>query len=324
MSFYGDLTALRKDGVIAKDRVKAAQAACRGGIQIADLAALARFLDKKFPSGLGYFDASMSAGAFPSAIAAFKVSVYGGWSKIAQHGIYVVFGDHIIRRLQDAKESFATKEKYRDELAGAKQHYVNGLMYCVKEAHGEGLDVLALPCFPEPRSLLECAQEAVSCQRLAANLRAEKYAAPGGSGSHVKSYKSSLENLATTCRILSLVDPASTAKNAKVAEFLEKKASALLLSSDPEVLDACSKGLFISSQVDKTVKAERRAPTVASSLLPPPEVTSPERCVVCKTTAPSHWGYTCRCKCICEGCLVSDTLVECPMCGDYTEFVLAV
>ena len=139
----------------------------------------------------------------------------------------------------------------------------------------------------------------------------------------MKSYKSSLENLATATRILGLVDPGSEAANAKFAEHLEKKASSLLLASEPELLDACSKGEALSSDVDKTLKAERRVATTACRLLPSRETAPPEMCATCKGAPPSHWGYTCRCKCFCQGCALTDTLIECPMCGDYTEFVLA-
>ena len=144
MSFFTDLTTLRRQGVVGEDRVEAARKACRGGHPIGDLAQLANYMEDRFPKGLGYFDSSISEGEFPKAIAAFQVSVCGKWSRIDQHGIYYVFGNHLCQRVQEAKEAFASKEKYRDQLAGAKQHYANGLMYCVREAHGAGDAVLRL------------------------------------------------------------------------------------------------------------------------------------------------------------------------------------
>merc|ERR1719331_145692 len=114
----------------------------------------------------------MSEGDFPKHLAAFKVSVSGAWSPIDQHGIYAVFGNHLCIRLNEAKGSFTTTERFRDQLAGAKQHYANGLMYCVQEAQKKGLKELRLPrqVFVEPVPLLMAAQTAVQAQRVAASL----------------------------------------------------------------------------------------------------------------------------------------------------------
>jgi len=328
MAFYSDLTELRREGKLSQDRVQAAKTACRGGYPIRNLSHLATYLCDRFPVEMPYFDSSMSEGDFPRSLAAFKVSVYGSWSKIEQHGIYVVFGNHLCKCVNQAKGSFTDNGKFRDQLAGAKQHYANGLMHCVKEAKDQGLQELRLPCqdFEDPVPLLKAAQLAVQAQRVAASLRAEKYASPGGSDSFVFAYKSALENLAIASRILGSVDEGNAEKNSKIADSLENRANSLSLASDKDLLEACSKGEAIAAEADATIKREKRAAAATARLVPAPAVSpAPDTCLKCASASPTHWGYTCRCRVLCEGCVEvgDDALMECPRCGDYTEFVPA-
>jgi hypothetical protein len=270
----------------------------------------------------------MSEGEFPKCLAAFQVSVYGSWTKIQQHSIYVVFGNHMCNRVEEARDSFLTEQKFRDQLAGAKQHYANGLMYCVKEAREEGLEELRFPpqVFKEPVPLLKAAQMALQAQRVATSLRAEKYARPGGSASIVSSYRSALENLAIASRILGSIDERNAVKNNKVADALETKAKLLLLANDKELLEACSKGAVMMADVDAKIKQEKRA-AAATARLVPVHATLPvsDLCLKCGSASPTHWGHSCRCCVLCEGCseVDNDVLMECPQCGDYTDFVPA-
>merc|ERR1712048_1198560 len=50
-----------------------------------------------------------------------------------------------------------------------------------------------------------------------------------------------------------------------------------------------------------------------------------DKCVKCNTTKPTRLGFSCRCLCLCESCAnVSGVRVqECPVCGDFTEFIVA-
>merc|ERR1719387_1751991 len=232
----------------------------------------------------------MSEDEFPKSIAAFQVSVHGRWSPVDVHGIYAVLGNHLCLRVMEAKESFATKEKFRDQLAGAKQHYANGLMYCVKVAKQDGLEKLSFPrqVFEEEIPLLTAAQLAVQAQRVSASLRAEKYASPGGSASFVFAYKSALENLAIASRILGSVDEANAVRNNKVADSLENKARGLSLAADKDLLEACSKGEAITAEADAQVKQEKRAAASAARLVPPTPSPAADMCLKCGSAAPTH------------------------------------
>lgn len=328
MAFFGDLTKLRREGSLPLDRVEAAREACRGGRPIRDLPHLATYLDERFPKRSGPFNTTMSEGEFPKSIAAFQVSVHGRWSAVDVHGIYAVLGSHLCLRVLEAKESFRMKEHFRDQLAGAKQHYANGLMFCVREAKKEGREEVRLPrqVFAEPVPLLKAAQEAVQAQRVAASLRAEKYACPGGSASIVFAYKSSLENLATASRILGSVDEVNSERNNKIADSLENKAKSLSLMTDKDLLEACSRGETITEDAGAKIQQEKRAAAATARLVPAAAASpAPEMCLKCGSAAPTHWGYTCRCRVLCEACVEvgDDALMECPKCGDYTEFVPA-
>lgn len=336
--FFGDLTELRKAGgaAISDARIRAAREATRGGRKVSNLSEFLDFLEERFPSGLGFFDTSMSEGEFPKGIAAFIVSVTGKWSAVDQHGVYIVLGDFIVKRIKEAKASFESEAKYRDQLAGAMQHLANGLMHAAQEAHRAGMVTFQMPCFIERLTPKVAAENALNTQRQAASLRAQKYAQPGTSKSYYFSYKSALENLATVCDILAEIDAPNAPKNLKVARLLEKKAAELSLRDDA-LLAAVAAGEELPEEVQQALSRERRAGAVVQALLPAraqsedtsaageervacKPSTASEMCAACKESTPTHWGFACRCLCLCEGCAQED-LMECPRCGDFTEFV---
>lgn len=321
--FFADLTLLRSTGTLEKTRVEEARKACAGGTVIGNLQEFKEYLDRTFPP-MFYFEASLtSSSGFPDKLSKFFVSVTGRWTPANQHGLYATFGAVVLDRLRTSKESMP-KEKYRDELAGAYQHYANGLAWAAKSQAPDKDSTLDFPCFDKPLTALEVAQEAVRTQRIACTLRSEKYASPGMSKSHYYSYKSALENLATNCEILAdLEGNNGDGVPNRVILTLRQKAASLHLA-DSKALEACIAGMPLSAEAAARVASEKRSAVVACQLVPRPAGAGRETptCKNCMREPPTMTGFTCRCKCLCEACVEDGVLMECPACGDYTEFVL--
>merc|ERR1712187_981681 len=222
------------------------------------------------------------------------------------------------KMLEMSKESLSS-EKYRDELAGAQQHFSNGLWPALV-----GLDkdrVIDLPCFQG--TALQAAQEAVRRQRISCSLRSQKYASPKSSKSHVFSYKSSLEGLANACEVLDTLDPAADHQlNTKIITQLRSTAENLSILTDHDLLTAVQNDDTISAEANAKFSSERRAANNAMKMLPKTGAKEEfDLCLQCAENPPTLRGTICKCKCLCEDCYVEDMLIECPNCKEYTEFM---
>lgn len=318
--FFGDLTTLRSTGTVDSGRIDEARRATKGGTPVSDLRGLTSFMERSFPD-LGYFDCALTSGDFPKNIAAFLISVTDSWTKVNQHGVFVVYGHFVLERVRKAKETL-TRDKFRDEFAGGCQHYANGLMHAAMCAFERNMVDVSFPCFDAPRTPLQMIHEAIRSQRTACSLRAEKYATPGGSKSHFFSFKSALENLATAIEFLSKIDPTDTAKSDQIAASLRAKAAGLALGKE-EIFGMCSEGAPLTEEVQKAIARDRRAAASVAAVLPAVQVTIAETCSSCSKKPPTYRGFSCRCLCLCDDCIEPDILLECPGCGEFTEFVRA-
>merc|ERR1712187_865351 len=225
------------------------------------------------------------------------------------------------KMLEMSKESLSS-EKYRDELAGAQQHFSNGLWPALV-----GLDkdrVIDLPCFQG--TALQAAQEAVRRQRISCSLRSQKYASPKSSKSHVFSYKSSLEGLANACEVLDKLDPTADHElNTKIIIQLRSTAENLSMLKDHDLLKAVENGDTISAEANAICSSERRAANNAMKMLPKTSANNEfDSCLQCRKKPPTLRGTICKCKCLCGDCYEEEELIECPNCKELTEFMYCV
>lgn len=328
--FFSELTKKRSNGEISEKSRREAATYCQGGHKVSSVADVAEWMQRKFPLEPA-FNAGLVHGSYPAGIAAFFTSVEGDWSTYDQHCIYVVLG-HVCRsRLTAAKDSL-TKERYRDWMAGSNQHLANGLLHASLAAfslsggHPSPLVVertgLAYDC------PLQMARDATKHQQQAVALRSEKYAAQYAatqsekSPSAFPSYKSSLETLALCFGAVARMatDHRENEICAKLQRQYETRAGQLALD-DPAILQSASSGLLTQAQQQRVMSdiAMRNiglalvCPTVAAPV-------SREMCLHCSSRPPTHAGVTCRCRCLCGACVIADTLMDCPSCGQFTEF----
>lgn len=322
--FFNDLGAIRKGAEVSEERVRAAKDSCRNGTPVNSLTELMHFLEERFPSDMPYFASSISeSNGFAPKLAAFNVSLARSWSKDQTIGIYAVYGKHILKMLENARSSMEPT-KYRDELAGANQHYANGLWPLGRILCAETL--VRLPCFAEAVTVLFAVQEGVKAQRTACSLRAQKYASPGSSMSHVKSYESSLYNLADACEVLLNLQPQNVPDiGPRVIQRLRSVAKDLLLVQNETLRTQINEGSQGTTEDMDRFKLERRMPALAIELLPKPEKQASTVCLACSGGAPTMIGFICKCCCLCDACGAeySDNLAECPSCGEWTVFVRA-
>ena len=319
--FFQDLTSLRQSGAVDESRIKQAEAACKGGHKVKDLTELDAFLKMQFPT-LPYFVANLtSSSGFPVKLSAFVISLTGVWNKADQHGVYAVYGNHILTNLAACRDSM-TKEKYRDEMAGGLQHLSNGLMHAAKHASLTGMEKIMLPFFDTPKTPIEVSCDAMRAQRMSCTLRSEKYACPGMSKTHYFSYKSSLENLALACEISAQLQNQNDPKVWAVITQLKTKAANLLLANE-SIMAAVMGDEPLSAESIRILEAEKRAYASTIAIIPSSgdkgEISS--TCKKCDTKPSTHSGYICRCKCLCEECASEDVIMECPVCHEYTEFI---
>jgi len=319
-TFYGDLATVRGGGALSASRVAEAEQACRGGRVCSSLADIYAHYDRLYPAG-PYFDCTLTEGATPLGVAAFCASVSNKWSREDYIAVYAVFGHICVRNVRKGRESL-TKEKFRDVLAGSLQHTTNGLIYAAREAARKQRPLLKLPCDPGDLAPLAAAQLATRLQGQAVALRSEKYATVGEkSGTSYIAYKAALELLARCLEINAELDddPDAKKKLAALSAQIDRQAAGLLLQ-DKEICAALDAGERPDGAVGEALARERRLVVGIARFLGDKKSAAAEDCAGCGARPPQFRGASCGCVVFCEACVELETLMECPLCGDFTEF----
>jgi len=319
--FFGSLTVLRSGRHLPQDVVQRAQEHCKGGTHVADLCELYQWMQSQHPE-MPFFDTRISTGTYPAALAAFVSGC--SWEQWKKHAVYALHGEIYLARLRTAKPDMDEK-KYRDHFAGASMHRANGLMHMVRCA--DGLEQLKLPCWDEPRNLIEVATQAVADMRTACTLRSEKYGQPGCSEGTVKAFQASLQNLADALEICQMVAENADATAERMVARLRERATNLSLT-DNKILAACSAGSELAARDQASIARDVRLGDNAMHVVASRqehEVEGHETCVRCQTAVATHHGYSCRCLCLCADCVAAagSRILECPNCEEFTEFVRA-
>merc|ERR1712070_867885 len=207
-------------------------------------------------------------------------------------------------------------------------HRANGQMHMVRCAAATGLVQLEIPCWDAPRSLIDIATQAVADMRTACTLRSEKYGQQGCSEGTVKAYQAALRNLADALEVLQMFADGADGNVDRMVSRLRERATNLSLT-DPTILAACSAGSDLAACQQQSVARDVRLAESAVHAISTRPVQEPEEvdrtaiCARCRTAIATHHGYSCRCRCMCEDCVAAEggRVVECPNCGDFTEFV---
>jgi len=293
---------------------------------VADLFELYQWMKEQNPES-PTFDSRISVGTYPAALAAFVTAC--SWSAWMVHAVYALHGDLYLARVRQAKSNMDQKS-YRDNTAGASMHRANGLTHMVRCAKTDGLRELKIPCWDAPRSLIDIALLAVADMRTACTLRSEKYGQPGCSESIVKAYQASLRNLADAIEVHAFVAEQADGKMPKMLSQLRERATNLTLT-DQNMLAVCADGSKLTASDERSVEQDVRVfHSVISAIAPPippqeQEVAPQAGCVQCRTADATHHGFSCRCLCLCTECVAATgaRVLECPKCGEFTEFVRA-
>lgn len=326
--FYRSVTALRGGEELSADVRQRAVEYCKEGKRMASLQELYEWMCDINPE-MPFFDARIAVGAYPEGLAAFVTSCT--WEKWQVHAVWALHGDIYLSRLKEAKKTGMDPKEYRDHVAGASNHRANGLMHMARCGAAAGHEQLQLPCWDAPLPLEEIVASAVADMRTACTLRSEKYGQHGCSENTVKAYQAALQNLANALEIHQHVASAPAANMDRMLSRLRESATNLSLS-DKKTLAACSdEGGLDASQQRSVAREVRLADGAARAAQPSrqqPEA-EPDRpdgnCVQCGIAVATHLGFSCRCLCLCEGCVVAGgaRVLECPVCEDFTEFVRA-
>merc|ERR1712046_525654 len=185
---------------------------------------------------------------------------------------------------------------------------------------------LEIPCWDGPRTLGDIAAMAVADMRTACTLRSEKYGQPGCTEGTVKAYQASLRNLADALEVLKSVSEQASGNSEKMVSRLRERATNLS-PTDRKALAACSAG-DLSTQAQASVARDVRLGDSAIhviSVRQEHEVMPDAFCLQCRTAVATHHGHSCRCLCLCAGCVeaAGARVMECPNCEEFTEFVRA-
>ena len=111
-----------------------------------------------------------------------------------------------------------------------------------------------------------------------------------------------------------------------MAEWLRERATNLALT-DQKLLVSCDAGDSLGPDEQRLISRDLRLAETAARSVPRPEPeaerTVPETCAKCLANPPTYLGFSCRCLCLCEDCVSAEggRILECPICGDFTEFV---
>lgn len=319
--FFSALSVMRSGETLSPNVVQEAREHCKGGHRVSNLRELYQWMIGQCPE-LPFFDTKISAGAYPSALAAFVASCC--WVHWKMHAVWAMHGEIYLARLKTVKPEMDQKS-YRDHFAGASMHRANGLTHMVRCAKAEGLVQLEIPCWDAPRPLQEIATQAVDDMRTACTLRSEKYGQPGCSEGTVKAYQAALQNLADALEVHQSVANDAAGNTERMVLRLRERATNLSLT-DKKILAACSAGDVLAAHEQQSLARDVRLgdnAVLAIAAHRGHDVEGEATCARCQTSVATHHGYSCRCRCLCAECVATDggRVLECPNCGDYTEFV---
>ena len=322
--FFSSLTQFRQGQPVPPDVVERARKHCQGGHVVRNLGDLYAWMRAQNPE-MPYFDNRIASGQYPTALAAFVTS--SSWDAWKKHAVYALHGELYLQRLQSAK-SMMRPETYRDNFAGASMHKANGYAHMARAAATQGLAEITLPTWDTPRTLGEISAQAVADLRVACTLRSEKYGQKNGSDSSVKAYQAALRNMADALQIHSDIVPGEGVNGEahRTAGWLRERATNLALT-DQRLLVACDAGEALGQDEQRLIARDLRLAETAARSVPRPEPeeerTVQEMCANCAANPPTHLGFSCRCLCLCEDCASHEggRVLECPSCGDFTEFV---
>jgi hypothetical protein len=322
--FFGSLTQLRNGQQVAPDVVERARRHCQGGRVVRNLGELFDWMSVQNPE-MPYFDTRIAVGQYPISLAAFVTSCT--WEPWKKHAVYALHGEMYLQRLKSAK-SMMRPETYRDHVAGASMHKANGYAHMARAAGARGLTELVLPTWEAPRALGDIAAQAVADLRVTCTLRSEKYGQRSGSESSVKAYQAALRNLADALEIHANLAPGESAESEtrSMTGWLRERATNLALT-DQKLLVACDAGETLGQDEQRLISRDLRLAETAARSVPRPEPEEeravPEMCARCAANPPTYLGFSCRCLCLCEDCVSAEggRILECPICGDFTEFV---
>lgn len=320
--FFASLTKLRNGEEVTPDVVQRAKRHCQGGRVVRNLGELYEWMLAQNPE-MPFFDTRIATGQYPMSLAAFVTSC--SWEAWKKHAVYALHGEIYLKRLHVAK-SMMQPDTYRDNVAGANMHKANGYAHMAREAASQGMTELVLPSWDAPQTLVDISARAVADLRITCSLRSEKYGQKAGSENAVKAYQAALRNLADAIEIHAGITPGdSVDAQRRTISWLRERATNLALTNQ-QLLVACGAGTLEQRDQQLINRDLRLAETAARSVpIPEPEAerTVPEMCVKCAENPPTHIGFSCRCLCLCEGCVSAEggRILECPICGDFTEFV---
>ena len=168
------------------------------------------------------------------------------------------------------------------------------------------------------------AAQAIADMRTACTLRSEKYGQQGCSNNTVKAYQAALRNLADALEIHHKIANPSSTNISKIVTSLRLRATNLCLTNQ-QVLAACTSGDELTEHTQQSVARDVRLGDSANYVIqkPNPTIASRENCMQCQIAIATHRGFSCRCLCLCENCVIATgkRISECPVCEDFIEFV---
>jgi hypothetical protein len=322
--FFPALSALRKGNELSPDVMQRAKEHCKGGQKVANPEELYQWMLNENPE-MPFFDTRIAVGAYPAALAAFVA--HCTWEKWQVHAVYAMHGEIYLARLKTAKPMMDQKS-YRDHFAGASMHRANGLIHMVRCGAASCHEQLLIPGWDAPRSLEDIAVQGVDDMRTACTLRSEKYGEKGCSDGTVKAYQAALRNLADALEIHQKVAENPGANIERMVSRLRERSTNLSLT-DQKMLAACKAGDALDAKdqaaVARDVRLGDSAVHAVASRREQPASEPGANCLQCGTAVATHRGFSCRCLCLCEGCVAAAgaRVIECPACEDFTEFIRA-
>lgn len=149
--------------------------------------------------------AFLAHGMYPEFLAHFAMACT--WSNLWRHALWALHGHIYLDTLKlerDLEHFVLTAASYRDNLAGALNHFSVGLMHmvrCARQSPFRQRQSLRLPCWEEPLPLQDIAALAVQSMRHCLALRQEKCRANPADAEAQRAFVAAEANLSAALRI---------------------------------------------------------------------------------------------------------------------------